>query len=206
MSKALDYRSIHEAQHKDGLSHWRIARRSDKSLTICLVRKLTRCHMGSSWRLIATSKDLCKALSRVQSAMSSPVFAFFSSPIQISTHSRTAFWISRILSLIGTSSSITSAFRWPSRASATVTWKRGHKEVLRRKRLRMEFARGANPVVNGSGASEKAFRNPRLLCSRYARIMKASIDVAAILYVLSMSSLGAQIWLLTCQHEARPYQ
>ena len=43
------------------------------------------------------------------------------------------------------------------------------------------LARGANPVVNGSGLSEKALRNPDLFNWRYIRMMKASIDVATIL-------------------------
>lgn len=147
-------------------THWRTSRRFVKSLTICLVLKLTRCQIGSSWRLIIISKFLCKALSNVHSSISSPVLLFLSSVMLISTHSRTAFWISLILSLIGTSNSITSALRFPSRDSATETWNLGQSDALRRKRLRSILANGAKPMVNGSGESENAFKKPRLFDCR----------------------------------------
>ena len=165
-------------QRTGSMTYWRICRRSVRSLTICLVLKLTRCQIGSSCLRIAISKLRCNALSKVQSSISSPVFDFFNSLILVSTHSSTAFWISRILSLIGTSNSMTSAFLYPSKASATVTWKRGHKDALRKKRLRIILAKGANPVVKGSGESENAFRKPDLLTCRYIRIMNASTEVA----------------------------
>lgn len=134
--------------------------------------------MGSNCRRMTTSKFLCKALSTVQSSTSSPLFAFLSSAMFISTHSRTAFWISLIRSVIGTSNSITSAFFRPSKDSATETWNLGHSDGFRRKRFRIVFARGAKPVVNGSGLSENAFKKPTLLSWRYSRIMKASREVA----------------------------
>ena len=43
------------------------------------------------------------------------------------------------------------------------------------------LAKGAKPVVNGSGLSEKALRKPVLLACRYIRMIKASIEVATIL-------------------------
>ena len=67
-----------------------------------------------------------------------------------------------MLSDMGTSSSMTSAFFRPSNDFATVIWNRGHKDGFLRKRLRIMVASGENPVVNGSGLSEKALRNPAL--------------------------------------------
>lgn len=45
----------------------------------------------------------------------------------------------------------------------------------------MEVASGENPVVNGSGESENALRNPCLLSCRKIRMIKASVEVATIL-------------------------
>lgn len=91
-----------------------------------------------------------------------PVPAFRNSLILTSTHSSTATWMSFILSDMGTSNSITSAFFRPSSDFATVTWNRGHSDGFRRKRFRIIEDRGAKPVVKGSGLSEKAFRKPTL--------------------------------------------
>jgi hypothetical protein len=54
----------------------------------------------------------------------------------------------------------------------------GHRRGVRRKRFLSMFARGLNPVVKGSGISEKAFINPLRFFCRNIRIMKASTEVA----------------------------
>jgi hypothetical protein len=124
------------------------------------------------------SKFLCSALSIFQSSTSRPGLPFLSSLMLASTHSSTAFCISCIASVIGTSSSITSAFFRPSSEFATATWNLGYSAGFCKKRFFIIFVSGANPVVKGSGVSENAFRKPTLFFCLYIRKIKASRDVA----------------------------
>ena len=52
----------------------------------------------------------------------------------------------------------------------------------RKKRFRIMVASGENPVVKGSGLSEKALINPSLFFCLNIRRIKASMDVAMTLY------------------------
>jgi len=164
-------------------SYFNISLKSFKSPTICFVFQLTLCQIGSNCCLTIISKFLCNALSTFQSSTSSSFkFPFLISLSDVSIHWRIEVCICCIDSVMAIFNSITSAFLI-SNDSATERWKRGQSVGVLRWRFLIMVAKGAKPVVNGSGLSENALMNPSLFFWRYKRRMKASGDAAVTLHL-----------------------
>lgn len=90
-----------------------------------------------------------------------------------------------------------------------MAWKRGQRDGLRRKRLRIIVARGAKPVQKGSGLSEKALMKPVLFFWRKMRMMNASSEVAMTLgeHGVSMAFFGSggEDLLVRMKHDEPSY-